>query len=296
MRGEKTAQREGIGYLTIVEVLKKAEVYLGKRGIESARLNAEHLLARVMGCTRLDLYLRFDECPGEEALALYGDYLRKRARHFPLQYILGEVEFYSLPFHVREGVFIPRPETELLVEWIEEIVRQDSDVRFLEFGVGAGVISGALAARHPQWRGAAFDISSDVVSLARENFEALGVLERVWTFVADGFGAVGAGISFDILVANPPYIPTGAIPTLTEEVCRHETRAALDGGEDGVSFYPLLAEAGARLLNHGGLVALEIGDGQGRKVKEILRNSGFEHISVREDYNGMERMVTAIKS
>jgi len=277
----------------VLEALHLAEGYLTKHGIESARLSAEHLLARRMGCSRLDLYLRFDRELGEEVLRSYRDDLKRRATHYPLQYLLGEIEFLSLAFRMREGVFIPRPETELLVEWIEEILGARHEIAFVEFGVGSGVISGSLGARHPGWRGCAIDRSAEAVSLAYENFRALGVAERITVFVAEDLRAIGAASAFDLLAANPPYISTGEIASLDEEVSRFEAHAAIDGGSRGVDFYPMLAREALRLLKPGGLVAFEIGHGQGSAVQEMCAGAGLERVSMRKDYNGLERMVTA---
>lgn len=282
------------GGAAVIETVRMAEGYLEKRGVDSPRLSAELLLAKVLGCNRLDLYMRFDEVLGEETLAGYRRFLRRRAEHYPIQYLLGSVEFFSLPFAVREGVFIPRPETELLVEWVEEAFEGNEEARFIEFGVGSGVVTGSLASRHPGWRGFAFDKSDHAASLAKENIEKLGIRgDRVSVFAADGFEAVAAAGEFDLLVANPPYIPTGVIGTLQKEVSAYENRIALDGGRDGLSFYPLLAGSGRRILRPGGMIALEIGDGQGVRVARILESVGYERIDVRKDYNGLERLAAA---
>jgi release factor glutamine methyltransferase len=279
----------------LIEAVRKAEGYLAGRGVESPRLSAEHLLAKVIGCERLDLYLRFDEKMTGDALSAYRDLLKLRAGHYPLQYILGSTEFCSLPFETSEGVFIPRPETELLVEWIEEILEEREKVTFIEFGVGSGVIAGSLAHRNRSWKGLAFDRSYRAAKLARRNLDSLGISDRVGLFVADSFDAVGEGHIFDLLVSNPPYIPTPNIPGLEKEVSLFENQGALDGGADGLDYYPKLAEAGARLLSPGGTIALEIGDGQGDGVTEILKAAGYRQASVKRDYNGLERLVAAFR-
>jgi release factor glutamine methyltransferase len=279
--------------IKVMEALKRAEGYLAKHGVEGARLSAEHLLAKRLGCSRLDLYLRFDETLEEGLLGAYREDLVKRAEHYPLQYMLGEVEFLGLRFKVREGVFIPRPETELLVEWIEELLGGAPALELLEFGVGSGVIAGSLAARHEGWRGVALDISPEAVSLARENFEALGVAGRVTALVADGASAPASARSFDLYVSNPPYVPSGDIAGLQTEVSRHENAAALDGGPDGLRFYPALGAEGLRALRPGGLAAFEIGHGQADAIVRILETLGYERATMRRDYNRLERMVTA---
>jgi release factor glutamine methyltransferase len=288
MQGAAPAKR-----VKVMEALRLAEAYLSRHGVESPRLSAEHLLARRMGCSRLDLYLRFDHDLVEEVLAPYREDLKVRSTRYPLQYILGEVEFMSLPFRIREGVFIPRPETELLVERIEEIEENAAEVSFVELGIGSGVIAGSLLRRHPGWTGVGVDVSAEAVALARGNFEALGVSSRMETFVADGLGSIAGGGCFDLLVSNPPYVPTGTIASLETEVSRYESRAALDGGDDGTEFFPGLAAQARRLLVPGGALAFEIGDGQGAAAIEACARAGLEGASMRRDFNRLERIVTA---
>ena len=276
---------------TVIEAVKMSEGYLEKHGVESARLSAEHLLAKALGCTRLDLYLRFEEALCEPVLGEYRSDLKKRARRIPLQYILGEVEFRSLIFRIVEDVFIPRPETELLVELAGELMSGREAVRFIEFGTGSGAISGALAAENPGWTGIAFDKSDAAAALAEANIGALGLSGRIDVLVSDGFGEFAEAGTFDLVVSNPPYIPAGDIEGLQAEVSSWESRTALDGGTDGLDFYPVIAERGFRLLGPGGVVAVEIGHGQGSAVTDILKSAGFAAVEMRKDYNGLERMV-----
>ncbi len=277
----------------VMEALRLAEGYLSRHGVEAPRLSAEHLLARRMRCSRLDLYLRFDHELLDEVLDPYREDLKVRSTRYPLQYILGEVEFMALPFAVREGVFIPRPETELLVERIEEIAGDAPGISFAEFGVGSGVIAGSLCRRHPGWSGVAVDVSAAAAALARENFESLGVAPRVETIVADGLGGIGADRGFDLLVSNPPYVPSAEIPCLEAEVSRWEDRTALDGGPDGTAFFPTLAAEARRLLRPGGLLAFEIGHGQAEAAIEACARAGLDRPSMKRDYNRFERIVTA---
>jgi release factor glutamine methyltransferase len=277
--------------LTVIEAVKMSEGYLAKHGVESPRLSAEHLLAKALACTRLDLYLRFEETLGESVLDEYRGALKKRASRIPLQYILGEVEFRSLTFRIEEDVFIPRPETELLVELAVELMRKHERVRFIEFGTGSGAISGALASAGQHWTGIAFDISPGAAALAAANIESLGISGRVEVLVSDGFGDFAEEGTFDLVVSNPPYIPAGDIESLQAEVSLWESRAALDGGEDGLCFYPGIAEKGFRLLRPGGAIVVEIGHGQGNNVQEILKAAGFAGVEMKKDYNGLERIV-----
>jgi release factor glutamine methyltransferase len=276
---------------TVIEAVRMSEGYLARHGVESPRLSAEHLLARALGCTRLDLYLRFEETLGEPVLARYRGDLKKRASRIPLQYILGEVEFRSLTLRIEEDVFIPRPETELLVEFAAELMNGRETVRFIEFGTGSGAISGALASMGPGWTGVAFDISPCAVELAAANIEAIGLSDRVEVRISDGFGEFSGTGEFDLVISNPPYIPAGEIDGLQEEVSSRESRSALDGGVDGLDFYPVIAREARRLLRPGGVVAVEIGHGQGEAVREIFRETGYLDVEMRKDYNGLERMV-----
>ena len=276
---------------TVIEAVKMSEGYLEKHGVESARLSAEHLLAKALGCTRLDLYLRFEETLGEPVLVEYRGDLKKRASRVPLQYILGEVDFLNLTLKIEEDVFIPRPETELLVEFAAELMGKREAVRFIEFGTGSGAISGALASTGPGWSGIAFDISPAAAALAAANIEAIGVADRVEVLVSDGFGEFAGEGAFDLVISNPPYIPAGDIEGLQKEVSSWESHTALDGGRDGLDFYPIIAAEARRLLKPGGAVAVEIGHGQGEAVQEILKAAGFTGVEMRKDYNGLERMV-----
>lgn len=279
---------------TVMDAVRLSEGYLQKHGVQSPRLSAEHLLARALSCSRLDLYLRFEEGLAEETLEKYRADLKKRASHCPLQYITGETEFYSLPFRVREGVFIPRPETEILVESIDKSLGLPENARFLELGCGSGIIPATLASRNPGWTGVTFDINMGAAVLAKQNLATLGVDDRVSVFVGDRFEAIFDSVSFDLLVSNPPYIPSGEIEGLQKEVSGWEPGSALDGGAGGLDFYPGLARAGMKLLVAGGAVALEIGAAQGRDVSEILAKEGYEDIKVTQDYNGLDRVVTAL--
>jgi len=291
----KTRRQENSRPPKVIDAVKLSEEYLAKYGVESPRLSAEHLLAKAMDCTRMDLYLDFDAILDDRVLAVYREDLLKRSKHYPLQYILGETEFFSIPFRVREGVFIPRPETEMLIERVEALFGNESSVRFLEFGFGTGVISGTLALRHKNWQGVGFDISRKAVELARENFDSLGVDDRIQSFVASSFDVIDKKQNFDILISNPPYIPTDEIDTLQKEVSCYENRTALDGGRRGEDFYPLLVDAGLSFLNPGGMLAVEIGGGLARYVENICKEAGYKRVEISKDYNGFERIVTAFK-
>ncbi|MCD6380551.1 peptide chain release factor N(5)-glutamine methyltransferase [bacterium] len=291
----KTGRRKNSKPPKVLDAVKLSEEYLARYDIESPRLNAEYLLAKARNCTRMDLYLDFDSILGDGEMAVYREDLLKRSQHYPLQYILGETEFFSIMFRVREGVFIPRPETEILIERVDALLGEKSSVRFLEFGLGTGVISATLAMRHKNWRGVGFDISRKAVELARENFDSLGVSDRIQSFVASTFDVVVNNQRFDLLISNPPYIPTDEIDTLQKEVSCYENRTALDGGKEGKDFYPLLVNAGLYFLNPGGMLAVETGDNLASYVESIFGKAGYKRVETSKDYNDFKRIVTAFR-
>jgi release factor glutamine methyltransferase len=284
----------------IVRLLRESEAYLAERGVPNARRNAEWLLGDVLGCRSAELYLNPYRVIDRGDRDRFQNILRRRGEREPLQYILESTEFMSLPFRMRRGVFIPRPETELLVETVEgfldEIARNlgGGPLTVLDLCCGSGVIGISLAVRRPGLECAAVDTDGAAVELARENAALNGVGDRVRCVEDDAARFLRrAGETYHALVCNPPYVPAADIGRLLPEVGRHEPRRALDGGADGLDFYrdaiPLFPGATAR----GGIIALEIGDTQGRAVSDLAAAAGFESASVRKDYRGLDRVVTA---
>ncbi len=295
MNSERKPDRSGKAEsLTTLETLNLAAEYLNGKDVPSPRLNAEHLLAKVLGCNRIDLYIRFDEILTENQKNEYRSYLQRRAGRYPLQYIMGETDFHGKTFKLNQRVFIPRQETELLVEWVDEIMGGKKGIRFLEFGTGSGVISVSVASAHPTWRGIAFDVSEESVFCARENISGMDLEERVSLYVSDSFDSLGDKARFQLLLSNPPYIASGEIEGLQPEVSRFEEHTALNGGREGLDFYPLIARAGKNLLCPGGVVVLEMGCNQAGGVIEILKQQGFRDISIRKDYQGLDRLVKGV--
>ncbi len=284
---------------TVRELIRITTAYLEGKGIAPPRLNAERLLGDVLGLTRLELYLHHDRPVDGRELERFRDLVRRRAAGEPLQTLIGETEFYSRSFKVEPGVFIPRPETEILVESCVEMLTEGESRLVapvaLEIGCGAGVIGITLAAEVPPLRVWATDVSPEAVRLTELNARRLGVAPRLTCLqgnLAEPLPAHLAG-RIDLLVSNPPYVRRGEIDGLPVEVSRHDPREALDGGPDGLTYYHALAALAARWLRAGGRIALEIGADQADAVSEILRRGGNEGIAVRADYNGLPRVVTA---
>jgi release factor glutamine methyltransferase len=273
---------------TVLEVLKGTAEYFSKHGVESARLNAELLLAQVLGKKRLDLYMEFDRPLGETELAPMREKIRKRAQGYPLQYLLGSTEFFGREFKVDERALIPRPETERFLELLFKDKPALEKERLLDVGTGTGIIALTLAAELPEAEVHALDLSVDALALAAENATSLGLGERVAFFQSDllenARGLYGA------IIANLPYVPLDDEPTLQREL-QHEPRAALFSGPDGTdAILRLITQAKAH-LKPGGLLALEIGLGQTEKLVAHFHQAGYHPVRIETDYNGLNRFL-----
>jgi len=272
---------------TLMEFLRWTADFFKQHQVPQARLDAELLLAHVLGSTRMDLYLAFDKPLGEADRARYRELVRRRAKErVPVAYLVEQREFWSLPFRVTPDVLIPRPETETLVK----VALDQKPQRVLEIGVGSGCIAGALARELASVEIVACDVSPAALELARANLQALGVLERVTLVEARDLAQVAG--SFDLVVSNPPYVASGELAGLAPEL-RHEPRVALDGGPDGLDVIrQLCAEAPARLARPGA-IAFEIGAGQASQVSELLRATGAAEVESFPDLAGIPRVMLA---
>ncbi len=275
---------------TVLEVLRATTDYFARHGVESPRLNAEHLVAHALGKKRLDLYLEFDRPLGERELEPLREQVRKRASGVPLQHLLGTVEFHGRVFASDARALIPRPETEHLVELLlaQEGPRPK---RIIDVGTGSGVIALTLAAEWPDAAVEAVDISPEALSLARENAERLGLAERVKFYESDLLsGSEGA---YDLIVANLPYIARDEIPKLSREV-QHDPVLALDGGIVGVEIIHRLIAQARDHLNPGGRLALEIGHDQSARLAAELERLNYRDICPVADYQGALRFLFAV--
>ncbi len=283
---------------TVRELIQAAAAYLEEKGVESARLNAELLLGDVLGLPRLELYLQHDRPVAGAELEGFRELIRRRARGEPLQAIIGTTEFYGRTFKVEGGVFIPRPETEILVERCVELLRPP-DHRLLaplavEIGVGSGAVAVSLAAEVPVLEVWASEADPAAVRLAAHNARRLGVETRVHVLEGDLFLPLPDRLAgrVDLLVSNPPYIRSREIAELPAEVREHDPAAALDGGPDGLRYYRALAAGWSRWLRPGAWVAVEIGADQQEPVEEVLRRGGCREVRTTRDYNALPRVVS----
>lgn len=279
--------------------LREGAQFLSRSGVPSARLDAELLLCRALGCGREELYAGFEAILGAGGIERFHLLLRRRAQREPVSYITGHREFWSLDFDVTPQVLVPRPETELLVEVALDVLRQRScPSRVLEIGTGSGAIAVTLASERRDAEIWATDLSAGALKVARRNARRHGVEDRVHFLQGDLFepvGQWGQGF-FDLMVSNPPYISRREIEVLPAEIRNWEPRLALDGGEDGLDFYRRIFCGGHLFLASGGYVALEIGADSGEEVLRLLAlRSVYSPGAVYRDYAGRERVVVAQK-
>jgi release factor glutamine methyltransferase len=282
---------------SIKRVLAWATDDFKRRGNKSARLDAELLLGEALGLDRIKLIVEAERPLAEGELGRYRDLIKRRRVGEPIAYILGRREFYALPMVVDRRVLIPRPDTEVLVETALNATRaQHLYGRMLDLCTGSGCVAIAFAKERPTWRVTAVDLSPDAASVARENVQRAGVVHNLAVLEGDLFAPVPADARFDLITANPPYIPSGDIAGLDADVRDFEPRLALDGGADGLQVTRrLIAEAG-RYLTPGGLLALEGGFDQAPAVAELLGNAGFSQIARARDLAGIERVVSGRKA
>jgi release factor glutamine methyltransferase len=281
---------------TVLEILQSTTAYFQKSGVESPRLNIEHLLAQVMGIKRMELYLQFDRPLGEEQLGPLRALVKRRAQGEPLQHILGSVEFMGRPFVCDPRALVPRPETEQLAARLLELFKTAPPRRVADVGTGSGVLALSLADRWPEAEVHAVDISETALDLAKQNAEALGLGGRIQFHLGHLTQPLSAvappahAAYFDLLVANLPYIPTGEIADLSREV-RHDPVSALDGGEDGTLLLRALIRDATAVLR--GNIALEIGHDQSTALGEALVLAGYRDIRVETDYQRRNRFLFA---
>jgi release factor glutamine methyltransferase len=321
--------------VTVLEAIQKSAEFLGRKGVESPRLQTELLLAHLLKLPRMNLYLNFERPLAPTEVDVLREFVRRRGRREPLQHITGSTSFCGLEIAVNRHALVPRPETELLAElgWQflnqhsegrvprdldsmrkEDGASQSSALRVLDLGTGTGCIAIALAVNCPRAKILATDVSADALALAKENAARNGVAERIGFLQGDGFAAlqtVGQAsclspsekqksetgetpfLQFDLIISNPPYIPSGEIATLPPEVRDFDPRGALDGGADGLDFFRLIASQAARFLNPGGKIMVEFGDGQVEALRNIFETEKWVVEAVQDDYSQRERILVA---
>ena len=279
--------------LTLKQLYKVGTVKLAEEGIEEFSLDAWYLLEYVTGVSKAMYFAEPERAVSEENADRYIDCIRRRAAHIPLQHITGEQEFMGYPFCVNEHVLIPRQDTEILVEEAIQVMRPKMKVLDMCTGSGCIVLSILKMCREKYYmtdlQGIGADVSEEALKVARENGRRLGV--PVTWIQSDLFAKIPEEEKYDVIVSIPPSIETAVIDTLQEEVRLHDPYIALDGKEDGLYFYRrIISEAGKYLKTQGKLM-FEIGCDQAESVEELMKNAGYEQITVKKDLAGLDRVV-----
>lgn len=281
--------------MTIGDLLKDASVRLAAAGLEDAQREARLLLMEAAGLDRAAVFMHPERRLAPAATARFHALVSRRARREPMAHVLGRREFWSLTFKVTADTLDPRPDSETLVQAVlDRIGDRDAPLRLVDLGTGTGCLLLTLLRELRNAEGLGIDASDRALAVARENAAVLQLAARADFRRSDWDGAVDP--AFDILVSNPPYIPSGEIDALQPEVAQYEPRLALDGGADGLLAYRRLAPAAARLLTPDGLAAFEVGIGQGDSVIAIMEAAGLRHIATASDLAGIPRCVLFRKS
>lgn len=279
---------------TILELVRWTTDYFGSHHLESPRAEAEILLAHTLGARRIDLYLNHDQPLDKDERQRFKTAIKRRLSGEPAAYITGTREFWSLELDVGPEVLIPRPETECLVEAVLPFwgKQPHSSRRMLDLGTGSGAIVIALVHEQPEGGYLAMDRSIRAIQLARHNARKHRVDDRIAWYCGNWFAPLNpAQAPFDLIVSNPPYIPSGEIDGLQPEVRDYEPRLALDGSSDGVACLRAIIESAYRYLRPGGMLALEMGYDQARAVTEIANRAGqYDCLRIVKDYSGLDRV------
>lgn len=275
---------------TIRKLITWTTGYFKTHQIEEPRLDAELLLGHVLQKPRIYLYTDYDEIVNPDELARYRELIKKRVAGYCTAVLIGEKEFMGLTFKVNESVLVPRPDTEA---WLEKIIQQYRnlpDIKLLDLGTGSGAIAVSFLSFCKEAGAVAVDISKEALAVAEENGKTAGISSRIEWREGDFLHALKDDETFDVILSNPPYIPTKDIEGLAAEV-RHEPHLALDGGEDGLTFYRLLAEGAPAHLAPGGLLGVEVGICEAADVAALFQDAGFTDVTTIKDYGGIERAV-----
>ena len=278
--------------LTVLEIIKKTTDFLAAKGIESPRLNAELLIGHALRRKRMQLYMEFERPLAEAELEAIRPLVRRRAQREPVQYILGETEFCDLKLKTDRRALIPRPETEQLVEHVIAACAAAGPTTLLDLGTGSGAIALALAQAFPAAAVTATDVSTEALTLARENAAATGLDGRVTFVLSDWFAAVPPG-QFQVIVSNPPYLSPEETAQTTPEVRGFEPAQALTSAGGGTADLLRIIEGAPQFLAPGGLLALETGIAQHEQLLAQLRGAGFSRAESKRDLTGRDRFVLA---
>lgn len=281
--------------MKIGQLLSKGYEVLKACEIESYMVDCQLLLGKVLNLDKLAIILNRDKEIDESRSKEYFDLVELRKRKMPIKYILEECEFMGISFFIKEGVLIPRPDTEILVEEVIKDIKKYKFTEICDVCTGSGVIGLSIGKFLDNTIVDCLDVSDKAKEVTEENISRLNLEKRVSFIESDLLcDAIKHKKKYNVVVSNPPYISTDVIPTLMEDVKDYEPYIALWGGEDGLDFYRRITEESLKVLTKGGLLAYEIGYDQGEQVKEILKEKGFKEVKCIKDLAGMDRVVKGI--
>lgn len=281
--------------ISITESLRAGVMELQRAHIQSASLDARLLLEHVLGVSREELLLAMEGNMSQEQESAYLQMIAERAQRKPIAHLLGKREFWGMNFQVTENTLDPRPDSETLIDaLLERFPDRAAPLRLLDMGTGTGCLLLSLLKEFHHARGTGIDISEKALAVARRNAEQLGLDDRT-EFCESNWAANLQG-EFDIIISNPPYIPSGVIPTLASEVCQYEPMLALDGGQDGLDCYREIMPSIQRLLTKDGVAIFEIGAGQQNDLQEIAVANGLNIMGMKKDLSGIVRCVLVNKN
>lgn len=287
---------------TIKRLLEWTSGFLLRKNVDPPRLSAEMLLAHVLGVPRIKLYTDYERVLSESDLSKYRELVRRASEHEPIAYLTGRAPFFNLEFEVSSDVLIPRPDTETLVENVLQLARRTigfESPRVLDLCTGSGCVAAAIAHHHKNANVVAVDISEAALAIAKRNIERLNLADRVTLLHGDLFEPLSQLVDqspFDLIVANPPYIPSGQIMSLDASVAKYEPHLALDGGIDGLNFHRRIFSHAAAKLRASGRIFVEIAFDQGDAAKTIAAVSeDFEQPAILKDHAGNDRVVGAVR-
>lgn len=278
--------------LTVLEIIKRTTEFFDKRGVESARLNAELLIGHALGLKRMALYLQFERPLAEAELEKIRPLVKRRGNREPVQYILGETEFSGLKLKVDRRALIPRPETEYLLELLLPRVATPP-ARALDLGTGTGAIALFLAKSFPAASVTAVDKSAEALTLAQENAVSCGLAGRVEWLLSDWFSALPPGSTFDLIVANPPYLSAAETAAATPEVKDHEPAMALTSKAEGAADLLVILEGAKSRLAPGGWLACETGIAHHAQLVAAAGKYGYTRTESLRDLTGRDRYLLA---
>ena len=279
---------------TVKDVLFWTSDYFTEKDIPSPHLNAELLIAHVLECSRLDLYLKYDKPLAEKKLSNIKKLIKSRASHYPIQYLLGSTEFYGISFFVEEGVLIPRPETEILVDAVISYIKESSQNTWslMDIGTGSGnipvSISNSFKDSEKDIHILATDISEIALQLAKKNIDVLSI-ENISLLHSDIFDKITG--TFDCIISNPPYISEKEFKELPKEIKDHEPREALFAKEDGLEFYDKILQNAGKYLKKDGRIFFEIGAHQKKGLSKLAEQYNYKIIDTEKDYNDFDRVL-----